>query len=841
MMKKPLLLLAALTFVSGSLSAQETPPVSTGALSTQAPGAPGAQTPPTQTTKPPATTPAQPTDTAAQATSLTIVFGPQFVNRDDLGRGRARFEEFRDVPQGFAFEFARFAWTPTDRNLLFSATAVDVGQTDQRYLAQLDRPGRFRARAEFAELRRFYSTGSRALWSGLGTGNLTLSESFRQGAEQAAGNPTAPFASPAILPYMQAAIAAVSPIDLETRRKDLGAGLDFDIASGLTLGLTGNFGTRDGTRPLGFGTYIRRQALTGVPNTGAGAFQRETIEPRGNELVEPVDHRVTEGGATLTWTKRGHTVSGGWFGSAFRNNTSTLFFDNPFEASPGRASATAFTPASDQEPAAPLGNNNLRGLYARSVLQLSPDNDYNRVFANASFKLPSNSRVSAVVARGMYKQNDPFLPYAENDQVVFSQPGEPIVYARDVALPQGSLNGERSTTQVDLRATTKVGIVSPRIAFRYYDLNDDRPTIQFPGYSSSGDSYFRRSISQTINGQKALFNVVGGYTRRRLNAGAAVKLGGVTLDGEYTRTGWEYEARQVESTAEDAFRGTVRFLLAGANVNAFYQHASRDYEGGYDVGLETSGVRAYDVWTRNRDQLGGEVDLSLSDAVTVNAGASYWKDEYPGAVAGFAYGYGLQDSMNGAFHAGLTWARDQWLVTASTGYETYEWNSLQVTKTSQGADYNPTNRWTRESSDKVFWIGLEGAAPVGASFTARGEINWQKFTGDWTTANVAAPDVNSAVAYPFPSLSDSTLTLRASLLWAATAHITVEGRYWFEPYRLNDFTLDFMQPYMQGIFKETRSSAADIGDMNVSRFLFVDSRYTRYTAHVVSAFVHVKF
>ena len=50
-----------------------------------------------------------------------------------------------------------------------------------------------------------------------------------------------------------------------------------------------------------------------------------------------------------------------------------------------------------------------------------------------------------------------------------------------------------------------------------------------------------------------------------------------------------------------------------------------------------------------------------------------------------------------------------------------------------------------------------------------------------------------------------------------------------------------MQPYMQGVFKETRSSPTNIGDMNVGRFLFLDSRYTDYTAHVLSAFVHVTF
>jgi hypothetical protein len=778
---------------------------------------------------------------AEKDTSIVLVGGPQYVNEDDLGRGEARFKEFRDVPQGFAFEFGRFAWTPKDKPLLFSLTAIDAAQDDQRYFLDLTNPGRFSFTASYVELPRFYSSGSKTLWSGAGTGNLTLSDSFRQGAELAAGAPTSPFASPDLKAYMDAALAGASPFDLQTKRKDLKSALDFKLASGFTLGVTGNYGKREGTRPLGFGTYIRRQALTGVPGTGKGNFWNETVEARGNELVEPLDHTVTEGGVTLTWAKKGHTVTAGWFGSSFKNDITALYFDNPFEGAPGRASASIFNPASDQEPASPNGNNQLRGLYARSSTQLWPENTYNRLFANASFKLGKATRLSAVLARGTLKQDDAFLPYAENDQVVSSEAGQPLEYARNKPLPQSSLDGEMTTTQADFKLSSKLGPVALRAGYRYYELEDGRPSIQFPGYSSSGDSYFRRGVGQTVDGQKALFNGVGGYTRQRLNVGAAAKVGPVTLDGEYVRTGWEYEERQVDETTDDAFKGTVRFLAAGANVNAFYLHASREYEGSYHVGLETSGVRAYDVWTRDRDQVGVDVDVPVSEELTVAFGGSYWKDEYPGAVEGFTYGYGLQDSKSGALHAGLTWARDEWVLGAWAGYDQYEWNSFQVTKTGLTKDYDPTNRWDRGSSDDLYWIGLEAVAPLAENLTLRGDFNYQKFTGDWTTQNLGAPDVNSAVAYPFPELSDSTLTFRASLLWEVAPKVTVEGRYWYEPYRLDDFTWDIMQPYMQGVFKETRSSASDVGDMNVSRFLFLDSRYSDYTAHVVSAFVHVRF
>lgn len=783
---------------------------------------------------------ATPADEAA--TSISAVVGGQYVN-DVASRGAARFNEFRDVPEGLVLDFGRFTWSPKDNDLAVSFTAVDAFQDDQRYFLELTDPAKVAFKASFVELPRFYSSGSTTLWSGAGTGSLTLDDAFRQGAETLAGSPSAAFASPALAAYMEAALGGASPFDLRTERKDLQGSLDFKLPRAFTLSLTGRYETRGGTRPLGFGTYIRRQSLAGVPGTGAGSFWRETIEARGNELIEPVDYRTTEVGVTLAWAKKGHSASAGWFGSRFRNDITALYFDNPFEAPPGRASATIFDPRSDQEPAAPNGNNTLRGLFARSAVQLWPENDYNRVFANLSLRLGDSTRLNATAARGRFEQDDPFLPYAENDKVVFSQAGQPVVYAKDAPLPRASLDGKMETTQADLKVTSRVtDSLSARAGYRFYDLDDQRPEILFPGYSSSGDAYFRAGIGQKdAAGNRVLFNEVGGYTRQRLNLGAAYRLGRMTLDGEYVRTAWEYQARQVDKTTDDAFKGTVRLVVADADVSAFYRVASRDFADAYHVGLETSGVRAYDVWRRDRDEYGIDVNAPVGDNVVATLGASYWKDEYPGAVEGFTYGYGLQDSKSGSFYAGASCTKDDWLLGAWAGYDQYEWNSLQVTKTSLTTDYNPTNRWMRAASDDVYWIGFEAIAPLGKKAKLRADLNYQRFTGDWTTENLGTPDVNSAVAYPFPELKDSTLSARASLLWDFSSRLSFEARYWYEPYRLDDFTWDILQPYMQGVFEETRRSAGDVGPMNVSRFLFLDSRYSDYTAHVLSAFVHFRF
>ena len=428
--------------------------------------------------------------------------------------------------------------------------------------------------------------------------------------------------------------------------------------------------------------------------------------------------------------------------------------------------------------------------------------------------------------------------------VVSGVAGAPgVVLARDAALPRSSLDGKVATTRADFKLTSRPNDrLSLRAGYRYYKYDDQSAEILFPGYSSSGDSFFRRAVGQTLDGQKALFNEVGGYTRQRLNVGAGFHVGRATLDGEYYRTAWDYDARQVSKTSEDSLKGTLRYATdSGVSVHAYYLWASRDFDGEYAVGLETSGVRAFDVWARDRNQVGAGVDVPIGETWVVNAGGSYSKDKYPGAVQKFANGYGLQDSQNTSVFGGINYNKQGWTLGASAGYDSYEWNSLQVTKSSLTTDYNPINRWTRESSDKVFWLGGDVAGKLSKKATMRAEVQYQRFTGDWTTLNLGTPDINSAVAYPFPEFADSLFTAHLSLVFNLNAKVDFETRYWYEPYSLTDFTSDSVRPYNQGVLQETRNTPSTLGAMNVSRLLWLDSRYSDYTAHTVSFLLHMRF
>lgn len=782
---------------------------------------------------------------AGSDTTVVVSGGGQAVSGDD-DRGEAKFEEYREVPEGFILDLAHVRYTPTDGKLDFDFTAIDAGQDDQRYDFGFRMPGTFSLRFDYTELPRLYSTGSTTLYSGIGTGLLTISEPFRQGAEDAAGDPRAPLASSALKTYMLAGLENGTSFTLGTDHKDLNGAFDYTFMPGLTLSVTGRNDEKEGTRALGFGTYIRRQALSGIPGTGAGNFWRETVESRGTELAEPIDWTTREYGAQLTWVKNGNSATAGIFASEFENDITALYFDNPFEASPGRASATIFDPKAEQEPGSPNGNNNLRGLYARSSMQLAPNNDYERIFGTVSLKLPASTRLNVTVAQGTMEQNDPFMPYAENPAVVYSgtagQPG--VVYAHDAPLPRASLDGKMDTFQADVRLTSHIGeAFDLRADYRYYELDDQRPSILFPGFSSSGDSYFRPGIGQKDPaGNRILFNEIGGYSRERMLLGAAWHIGRVTVDGEISSTSMDYHERQVEETTDDVYRLGVMLPIGEGNFDVYYLNASRDFDGDYHVGLETSGVRAYDVWTRDREEFGGNFEIPIGASTSLGFGATYWQEEYPGTVEGFAYGWGLQDTSSSSVFASASYETEGGIgLSGTVGYDSYDFNTLQVTKTGLTKDYDPKNRWTRESNDENYWVGLEALVPFGAKLRWLTAIDYQRFTGTWETTNLGTPDVNSAVAYAYPELSDSLVSARTSLFWQYSERLGFELRYWYEPYSLDDFTVDIMQPYMQGVFQETQGSPTAVGDTNVSRFLFLDNRYSEYDASVLSALVRYSF
>ncbi len=796
-------------------------------------------------------------DTAVRAgdgVTVEATAGGQVTSTE--GERDAKFFEYRDPSQGAVIEHLR-VFSNTGSPWYFVLDGANVSRGDQRYVLEFGRAGVFRMRAGYDETPQFLYNDATWLLAGE-DGRYTFDNAFRQVIETASTDPLAPEPVTELMPRVLDTTAR--PLDLGTERQTGFVDGSVRVASWFDLGFEASREKKAGLRRISTGTYIRRQAVAGDPTSGPGFFDRERFESRGLELPEAVEYRVNQLGLTTTFRAGRGVINAGVQSSAFENQIDQLYWDNPFEAAPSVSSSSTgivIGPVGQQEPAG-FGTTNNRGRAAQNALDLWPSNDYLRYFVTASYPLPLRSRITAQYSQGTTEQDDAFLPYTLNEAVIFDVGPDGTantaddILARDAELPARDLDGEIVTTTAALRLISRpLDPLALRATWRRYEYENNSRELFFPGYAAAGESYMRRDIG------RPLINDVGGYQRTQWALGGSWRFGRpATIDVEYGQQDWEYDHRQVEGTTETTLAARLRVEpVDWLAARLTYSDSTREFEGEYEIGLETSRIRMYDVWDRDRQAYSVEVDVTPGDAWTFGAGYGRREDEYPGVVPEPeplpgsnpfpSYPYGLNAAENESVWALIGFARERYTVQATVGHDSDSWDSLHATKTSLANDaiqYDPQNRWRRLQDDGTTWgnlfLGLD-LLPNKARLTV--DLTYSDYGGDLETTNLETPTINSAVAYDYPELNTKLFTARVALDWVFTRNLTLSANYWYEPFRLDDFAWDVLQPYMQGRLLETGDAPGDVRPMNVNRLLWLDARYSDYTAHVASLLLHMKF
>lgn len=775
-----------------------------------------------------------PAVSAQEAADLSLVIegGAQATSLDDEGEDErtSKFEEYRDVPDGAILDLLRVNWLRPDSPWSFELTGANVLREDEHYELGLAKTGRFRFDLGYDQIPHFFSRNATVLHAAR-DGNLTLSNLVRSDLE----------ADPSLMPQLLA--ESGRPADLRLRRDTTTGAVAFDLARNWSLKLDARRQEREGSTRLSTGSYIRSQAVE--PGTGPGFFDRERFEPRGFEMASPVDTVTSDYGLEASFRQGRGFATFGWHGSEFTNDIDTLFWDNPFEAPPSVASSSD------------------RNRFARGALDLPPDNSYQRFYATGGLSLPASTRVTANLSLASMEQDNAFLPFTQNEALFFPGPDGTLGTPDDIPgtslslLPASNLDGEVETTRADLRLTSRpMSALTLRGTYRFYEYDNQSRQLFFPGYAAFGDSAYRVGIGQTLNGVPALFNELPAYERTVWSLGGAYRWEMATLDLAYDVTTWDYQTRQVEQTDEDAF--TVKVALDPVDwfaARVTYLDADRDFDGEYEIGFETSRVRAFDVWERERERWGVEADFLLAERWTVGLAGSSWEDAYPGVIPEPdtpsasnpfpSFPYGLNEATSDSLSATLSYAVRRGSLALTLGREESEWASLSVTKTSLANDtvqFDPTNQWRRLQDDRIDWGSVAFEADlVPNEVRLLGDIQLSNYDGNQETTNVAVPNVNSAVAYPFPEISSDLISAELTVEWTLGPRTALLGRYWYEPYRLDDFAWDVMQPYMQGIILETAGSLEELRPENVSRYLFLDSRYSDYSASAASVLLRLTY
>jgi hypothetical protein len=147
------------------------------------------------------------------------------------------------------------------------------------------------------------------------------------------------------------------------------------------------------------------------------------------------------------------------------------------------------------------------------------------------------------------------------------------------------------------------------------------------------------------------------------------------------------------------------------------------------------------------------------------------------------------------------------------------------------------NEWDRTTRDLVDTFG------IGANVTALDE---QRLRFDVSydlsfaqqmirTFNPRAPRPESftdASAWPFPDVKNRFHEFRVDASYRMRPELQLGTRYLFEPYRLDDYALDIMQPYMLGF---------EAPENDTRRSIYLNSRHASSDAHLFGVYIRYTF
>lgn len=715
-----------------------------------------------------------------------------------------------------------------DDPLMFSMKGKNLTRDDQAFWGVVEHARYGRMTLQYVQTPHHYFNGARYLLNP-GHGVQSLDPSVRAAIEAAinGGNATDP--------SVAALIRGI--LGNEGRQTDIGTlRRAWDVGGESFLGanadVSGHIGyaQRLGSRLTSAGTYRR-------VNLGLNLFDRERFDSRGSSLLETIDDNTLSGGVSTQYRAKRGFVKAGVDVSIFRNQLSGLQWDNPFEA-PGSVSST-----SD------------RGRFARGQLGLAPDNESVRGHVTSAWSVASKTRVTATAAMSRMTQDQAFLPVTLNEALLF--PGADLVAGTsdDVAgtnlslLPRSSLEGEVNTMRLDMRvASTPVDRLSVQVNARMYKYDNKTPRLDLPGYAAFGESAFRKGIGQKINGRDTLYSHSDGYDQLRMGASLGYSLRPewhATLGLERLTT--NYDGRQVEATNDNVVTARLRGAAGSVDGSAHVQFASRRHDGEYEVGLETSRLRMFDVWDRDRMRFGADLNGELAPGVVAGISGAIQSDDYPGKVTGATFDYGLNSSSSTETALFLSYVpeKKKWSLALSGGMDDSEWESLIVTKTTLGSEsvnFDPANRWNRTQEDQLLWAMAEWRGElVPGKWTGRMSYGLNAYTGDVATSNPATPNINSAVAVDWSEIKTTWQEVKVSLDRQLAKGVSLGMRYAFSPFALSDPAWDALQPYMQGVSTEVRSSASDIRAAEVARYLFMDARQDDVSRHMIGVVVSASF
>ena len=637
----------------------------------------------------------------------------------------ARYQRYRDLRDGGTIDLFRFA-TGGDAYSL-TLRGDHVGYRDQHFSGAYNNYGKVKATFDWNQTPLFYSDSTRSLYMSAAPGTLLLPDGIQSGIQ----NKT--------LTLVQA-VALAPGLDTRSRR---------DVASFNLV--------YSATRSVDFNVTFRNTQKNGTQPYGAGFGFSDAIE-----VPLPIDHRTTEMGASLQWSNARGLIKLGYDGSFFRNNISTLTWDNPLRVSDSPTAGPAF-----------------------GRMALSPNTDMNTASAVGALVLPGRSRATAYLAISNMTQNDPLIPFTTNTSLA----AIPLDRATaDLTARVVSMNYNFSSRPTD--------VLYFDARYRQYCFDNRSPEF------AVGNTVNYDTSVGALNAVTELF----GFTRRTFDGDAsltpfrfvAFRAGYTREDIDHANPSTGESARYVEKTGEDTLRASVDATGVGwLTLRGVYEHGKRTGSGlnlGELLAIgEQPSLRQFDVADRTRDSFRGILQVMPVSTFSVNASAGVGREDYS------ATSFGLRNNDNHVYSVGFDFVPvDAISFGGSYGYEKY--SALQASRVANplpagGSLDDPTQQfndprrdWTDDSADTVHtWNASMDLLKVLPRTDVK--VGYDYSRAQSTYVYGLTVDTTLAAPVPLPAVTNRLQRGTADVRYFFTPRFAVGMLYWFDKYDVDDFAL----------------------------------------------------
>ncbi len=662
---------------------------------------------------------------------------------NDTDGDDAKFEEYRDLGNGFRIPYLHLLGESKDGNRTLDFTVRNGGRDDARYTLDYGVAGSWSLLLDYNKIQHRFGDDAHTLYTRTGPGVYEISDTVQRAVETAITAQGAAATGAILAPLF----AAAPTVDLSLQRDRSKLRLDLGKRGNLRWSLDYDHENRTGLR------------------AGGAAFGFGLA----NEIAEPIDYQTDNAGVGGEWVGHNGGLAFGYRYSQFKNDISTLIWDNPLRA-----------PTSTQ---------------ARGVEDLAADNDAGTAYVNGRVKFAGDWWANGAVNYTRMTQNDKLLAYTINPNVLGThEDGTKFDASNPANLPQARAGQEADVLNISGNLGTKFGDnFRLKFRYRYYDYDNKSDRIEFPGVVVFHAAAFTAEPRITVP-----------YAYKNDDIGAELSwdvLSDSTLSFSYDKKSVNREFREVASSDEDVFRVSFDSRFAEAfTLRAAYQRSDRSIDG-YRLTAELDtfvepgtpanfpGLRQFYQAAKKTDTADFDLEWEINDKISLQAGLKHGKDDYDEST------HGLLDSKFDIVNAELDWN-----LTDDSLF--YAWASHEDRKSNQrsrqsGATLstNPADDWTFKAKEKTDSAGLGWTSKLSTRWTLdlSGEWNKARGKGDFTATPGGLPLSGTPIrtaALDLGNYDNSELkAVRLKIDYAFNANLGVGLWYMYEDYTQDTYRL----------------------------------------------------